>query len=78
MTPSREQHAGVVVELAAFLVSDPNAISKLLLQHENDGRGSCRVCTSGAQRGNLSWPCTTRRAAELAARTRSTARDIFP
>jgi hypothetical protein len=55
------------MELAAFLVSEPTATAKLIAQHVDDGRGSCRVCTVGGQHGSLPWPCTIYTAARAAA-----------
>jgi hypothetical protein len=56
--------------LAAFLVSEPAAAAKLLADHVDDGRGYCRVCTLGAQRGNHHWPCDIYNAVTLAMATR--------
>ena len=62
-----------VVALAAFLVEQPDAIAKLLTQHVDDGRGRCRSCAIGSQRGFHTWPCTIHAAAEMAAATRGAA-----
>lgn len=56
--------------LAAFLVDQPMAIGRLLTDHVDDGRGHCRSCTLGGQRGFLVWPCTIYLAASKAARAR--------
>lgn len=56
--------------LVAFLVEQPTAIGRLLTAHVDDGRGYCRTCTAGGQRGFLTWPCTLHVAASKAARAR--------
>jgi hypothetical protein len=57
--------------LAIFLVLEPAAAAKLLAEHIDDGRGYCRVCTLGAQRGNHHWPCDIYNAVTLAMTTRN-------
>ena len=56
-----------VERLAAFLVGQPGAATKLLAQHVDDGQGHCRACGIGGQRGFLAWPCTIHAAAVRAA-----------
>ena len=52
--------------LVEFLLGQPTAIASLLGAHTDDGSGRCRVCTAGAQRGYLPWPCTLHTAARHA------------
>jgi hypothetical protein len=71
--------AGVSIDeragcLSEFLVSQPTAVRKLLAEHVDDGRGSCRVCAAGGQRGHLPLPCTIYTAARIAQATRPDAR----
>lgn len=61
--------------LAAFLTGDHVATTTLLAQHVDDGRGRCRVCTIGAQRGHVTWPCTLFTAATAARAVRRRSRD---
>lgn len=74
--PGKPDHS-LIIELATLLVREPAAIEKLLEQHQADVRGHCRTCLSGAQRGNLSWPCTIYKAADVAAKTRAAALELF-
>jgi hypothetical protein len=55
-------------ELAAFLAGQPTAVTKLLAQHVDDGKGHCRACRIGGQRGFMAWPCTLYSAVLRAAR----------
>jgi hypothetical protein len=54
-------------ELVRFFLLQPTALARALMEHQPDPRGACRVCVSGAQRGNLVWPCITYLAATRAA-----------
>ncbi|HZG91345.1 MAG TPA: hypothetical protein VEZ42_14130 [Pseudonocardia sp.] len=44
--------------VTAFLIGQPEAIQKLLADHVDDGRGDCRACSVGGQRGHHTWPCS--------------------
>ena len=57
----------LIEALSAFLVAQPTALAKLLLEHVDDGRGGCRVCAVGAQHGQHRFPCTIHVAAVTAA-----------
>jgi hypothetical protein len=50
-------HGAVLDALAQFLVAQPTALRALLTDHVDDGRGGCRRCPIGGQRGNQKWPC---------------------
>jgi hypothetical protein len=54
--------------LVALLVSQPQMIERLAPQHEDDGSGRCRSCSSGAQTGRYRYPCPIRVAVEEACR----------
>lgn len=54
------------VVLADFLQGEPAAVRKLLAEHVDDGRGHCRSCAVGGQRGYQTWPCTIYQAAAMA------------
>lgn len=56
--------------LAVFLAGQPTAVARMLAAHVDDGRGDCRACSIGAQRGNHSWPCSLHAAAATAASRR--------
>jgi len=60
-------------ELARFLFGQPTAITTLLAQHDDDGRGHCQASRVADQRDYLSWPCLLHEAASLAATARSDA-----
>jgi hypothetical protein len=64
MSGARAAAAEALVE---FLVHQPTAVRRLLVDHIADGRGGCRVCTVGAQRAAHRWPCTIHSAAAAAA-----------
>lgn len=57
--------------LVALIVSQPGMAERLLARHVDDGRGRCRVCTSGAQAMHHRWPCSIHRAATEAERVRA-------
>lgn len=57
-------------ELAILLAAQPDMLAKLLAEHQDDGRGHCRVCTNGGQHGHQSWPCNIAAAAQRAAQIR--------
>jgi hypothetical protein len=61
--------ADAIEALAHFLADRPEAVDKLLADHVDDGRGDCRKCPIGAQRGHHTWPCSLH-AAATAARAR--------
>ena len=52
--------------LVQMILSQPGMAERLIAEHGDDGRGHCRVCTLGGQRGQHSWPCTIRQAADEA------------
>jgi hypothetical protein len=43
--------------LAALLAANPEAATKLIADHRDDGTGHCRVCRIGGQAGFQTWPC---------------------
>jgi hypothetical protein len=49
-----------------MILGQPGMAERLIAEHEDDGRGRCRGCPVGGQRGQHSWPCTIRQAAEEA------------
>jgi hypothetical protein len=53
-------------EIAQALDTSPD--DALLAEHVDDGRGYCRACTLGAQRGYHRHPCNIRCTAERARR----------
>ncbi|HEY0640530.1 MAG TPA: hypothetical protein VGD67_23115 [Pseudonocardiaceae bacterium] len=59
-----------IAALAVFLTGQPTAVARLLADHVDDGRGYCRVCSVGAQRGNHTWPCSLHAAATAATHRR--------
>jgi hypothetical protein len=59
-------------EMAILLAARPNVLAKLLDAHRDDGRGHCRVCAIGGQRGFQRWPCNIAAVARQAARIRET------
>lgn len=58
--------AGDLSPLVQFIVDTPGLADALLAEHVDDGRGYCRACTLGAQRGYHRHPCTIRCTAERA------------
>jgi hypothetical protein len=52
--------------LVDFLIANPAAAQRLLSEHTDNGHGRCRTCTTGGQRGFLTWPCTLHTAAQRA------------
>ena len=52
--------------LVQMILSQPGMAARLIDEHADDGRGRCRGCPVGGQRGRHSWPCTIRQAAEEA------------
>ncbi len=58
--------------LVEMIVSQPGMAERLMEEHSDDGRGRCRGCPVGGQRGRHSWPCTLHRAAVEAARIEGT------
>jgi hypothetical protein len=58
--------AGEVSPLVEFIVGNPGLSDALVRQHVDDGRGYCRACALGAQRGYQRFPCNIRRTAERA------------
>jgi hypothetical protein len=52
--------------VVAFLIDQPTAVTRLLADHVDDGRGDCRACGIGAQRGHHTWPCSLHAAATAA------------
>jgi len=52
--------------LAVTLEAHPEAVTDILAKHVDDGRGDCRACTIGGQRGHHTWPCTLHVAAARA------------
>lgn len=56
----------VVSPLVQFIVNNPGLADALLAEHVDDGRGYCRACALGAQRGYQRFKCEIRRTAERA------------
>jgi hypothetical protein len=54
--------------LVQMILSQPGMAARLIAEHVDDGRGRCRGCPVGGQRGRHAWPCTLRQAAEEAER----------
>ena len=52
--------------LVQMILSQPGMAERLIAEHADDGRGRCRGCPVGGQRGRHSWPCTIWQAAEEA------------
>lgn len=52
--------------LVAALAAMPDAVSRLLLEHEADAGGRCRLCGLGGQAGAQRWPCRLRELAGAA------------
>lgn len=63
---SGSEQAAALDVLTAFLLKQPVAAAQLMAEHVDDGRGNCRTCTIGGQRGNHIWPCTLHAAASAA------------
>jgi hypothetical protein len=63
-------HRLAAEELAILLAAQPDMLAKLLAEHQDDGRGHCRVCTLGGQRGHQSWPCNIATVAQRATQIR--------
>jgi hypothetical protein len=55
-----------VSPLVEFIVNNPGLADALRAQHVDDGRGYCRACALGAQRGYQRFPCEIRRTANRA------------
>ncbi|MFD1532187.1 hypothetical protein [Pseudonocardia aurantiaca] len=58
---------GIPADLVAFISAEPGMAQRLYDDHRDDGSGHCRACTGGGQAGRYVWPCSLRRAAEVAA-----------
>jgi hypothetical protein len=43
--------------IVAFMANDAAMVTSILTTHVSDRSGRCRVCATGAQRGNQKWPC---------------------
>ena len=54
--------------LVQMILSQTGMAERLIAEHCDDGRGHCRACAVGGQRGQHSWPCTIRQAADEAER----------
>jgi len=54
--------------LVQMILGQPGMSERLIDEHQDDGRGRCRACPVGGQRGQQSWPCTIRQAADTAER----------
>jgi hypothetical protein len=54
--------------LLQMILSQPGMAARMIEEHADDGRGRCRGCPVGGQRGQQAWPCTLRLAAEEAQR----------
>jgi hypothetical protein len=67
--PAAREHRLPADGLAILLAAQPDMLAKLLAEHQDDGRGHCRVCTVG-QRGHQSWPCNIAAAAQHATQIR--------
>jgi hypothetical protein len=52
--------------LIEFILRNPGLADRLIAEHVDDGRGYCRMCALGAQRGYFRFPCDIRRMAEAA------------
>jgi hypothetical protein len=61
---NRTDDAGGVSPLVQFIVNSPGLAEALIAEHIDDGRGYCRACALGAQRGYHQHPCNIRCAAE--------------
>lgn len=57
---------GGVSPLVQFIVNNPGLADALIAQHVDDGRGYCRACALGAQRGYQRFRCDIRRTADRA------------
>jgi hypothetical protein len=57
---------GEISPLVQFIVNNPGLADTLIATHEDDGRGYCRACALGAQRGYHRHPCNIRCSAERA------------
>ena len=57
---------GEVSPLVQFIADNPGLADALLAVHVDDGRGYCRSCGLGAQRGYHRHPCNIRCTAERA------------
>lgn len=57
-------------ELTRFLVHQPSAITRLLVEHLDDGRGNCQGCRVVNQRGHR-WPSVLHDSATAAAEARA-------
>jgi hypothetical protein len=68
--PAVREHRLPADGLAILLAGQPDMLAKLLAEHQDDGRGHCRVCTVGGQHGYQSWPCNIAAAAQRAAQIR--------
>jgi len=54
--------------LVQMILGEPGMADRLIAEHSDDGRGRCRGCPVGGQRGQHTWPCTIRQAADEAER----------
>jgi hypothetical protein len=52
--------------LVEFMLLNPGLADTLSAEHVDDGRGYCRMCALGAQRGYYRFPCDIRRMADAA------------
>jgi len=50
----------------AFLAVGERA-ERLAAEHVDDGRGYCRTCPAGPQKGRVQWPCNLANLARLTA-----------
>ncbi len=52
--------------MVTLIRSEPGMAARLMAEHADDGRGRCRVCSSGASSGHYRWPCAIYRYAAAA------------
>jgi hypothetical protein len=60
------QEGHLVNPLVEFVLRHPGLADRLIAEHFDDGRGYCRACGLGAQRGFHRFPCDIRRTADTA------------
>jgi len=51
-----------------MILGQPGMAERLIAEHADDGRGRCPPTGHPRQRGQHSWPCTIRQAADEAER----------
>jgi hypothetical protein len=68
-TEAVSDHHSAADALAILLAAQPGTLAKLLADHQNDGRGHCRVRRLG-QKGHQIWPCNIAAAVQRAAQMR--------